>query len=130
MKFNVGITPDVEMTFGELFFMGLDRERYYYDREKGERTNKLEARVYNVASSVQGEQLQVEIPEYVDLKEIKFNSPVQLKNPILTARAQANGNFANVIWTIKAEDIIEGVKSFNKKTEHVKEPALAGSDKK
>lgn len=130
MKFNVGITPDVEMTFGELFFMGLDRERYYYDREKGERTNKLEARVYNVASSVQGEQLQVEIPEYVDLKEIKFNSPVKLKNPILTARAQANGNFANVIWTIKAEDIIEEGKGFAKKTEPVKEPALAGSDKK
>lgn len=130
MKFNVGIVPNVELTFGELFFMGLDRERYYFDREKGERTDKLESRVYNVASSVQGEQLQVEIPHYVDLKEIGFNKPIQLKNPTISARAQANGNFANVIWTVKAEDIIEEGKGFAKKTEPVKEPALAGSDKK
>lgn len=130
MKFNVGIAPDVEMTFGKLFFMGMDRERYHFDRDKGERTDKLEARVYNVSSSVQREQLQVEVPGHIDLKEIDFNSPVVLKNPRISARAQANGSFANVIWKVEADDIIEEGKGFAKKTEPVKEPALAGSDKK
>lgn len=130
MKFSVGIAPDVEMTFGKLFFVGIDRERYYFDREKGERTDKLEARVYNVSSSVQREQLQVEIPAHIDLKEFEFNSPVVLKNPRISARAQANGNFANVIWKVEADDIFEEGKGFAKKTEPVKETALAGSDKK
>ncbi|MFB4260959.1 DUF961 family protein [Shouchella clausii] len=130
MKFSVGIAPDVEMTFGELFFVGIDRERYYFDREKGERTDKLEARVYNLSSSVQREQLQVEVPAHIDLKEFEFNSLVYLKNPRISARAQANGTFANVIWKIEADDIIEEGKGFTKKPDTVKETALAGSDKK
>lgn len=124
MEFKTGIIP-AELTFGDLFFMGLKREKMYYDREKNERTDKLEARIYNLASSSQQEQIEVTLPEYVDLKEIQFNQAVKLKNPVIKARAQANGNFANVIWTVEAEDIIEiGANASVKKNEPV------GADKK
>lgn len=128
MEFKTGIIPD-ELTFGELFFMGLKREKMYYDREKNERTDQLEARIYNLASSTQQEQIEVTLPEYVDLKEIEFNQAVKLKNPVIKARAQANGNFANVIWTVEAEDIVPvGANAGIKKNETKNEPV--GADKK
>lgn len=130
MEFKTGIIPN-ELTFGDLFFMGLKREKMFFDRDKNERTDKLESRVYNLASSTQQEQIEVTIPEYVDLKEIEFNQPVKLKNPIIKARAQANGNFANVIWTVEAEDIIVvGSNGGVKKSETNKQPVGAGTDKK
>ncbi|MCY7879439.1 YdcP family protein, partial [Bacillus spizizenii] len=46
------IVPDINMTFGELKFLGLNRERYAY--VDGKRTDTLESRVYNLGSSVQG----------------------------------------------------------------------------
>lgn len=111
--------------------MGLKREKLFFDRDKNERTDKLESRVYNLASSTQQEQIEVTIPEYVDLKEIEFNQAVKLKNPIIKARAQANGNFANVIWTVEAEDIVEiGSNTGVKKIDPNKEPVGAGTDKK
>lgn len=130
MEFKTGIIAD-ELTFGDLFFMGLKRERMFFDREKNERTDKLEARIYNLSSSTQKEQIEVTIPDYVDLKEIEFNKKVKLKNPIIKARAQSNGNFANVIWTVEAEDILEvGSNSSMKKSEPNKELVGAGTDKK
>ncbi|MCJ7842633.1 YdcP family protein [Lederbergia sp. NSJ-179] len=130
MEFKTGIIPN-ELTFGDLFFMGLKREKMFFDRDKNERTDKLESRVYNLASSTQKEQIEVTIPEYVDLKEIDFNKQVNLKNPVIKARAQANGNFANVIWTVEAEDIIEvGSSGGVKKNEPNKEPVGVGGEKK
>lgn len=130
MEFKTGIIPN-ELTFGDLFFMGLKREKMFFDRDKNERTDKLESRVYNLASSTQQEQIEVTIPEYVDLKEIEFNQPVKLKNPTIKARAQANGNFANVVWTVEAEDIIVvGSNAGGKKSDPSKEPVGAGTDKK
>ena len=128
MEFKTGIIPD-ELTFGDLFFMGLKRERMFFDRDKNQRTDILESRVYNLSSATQKEQIEVTLPEYIDLKEIEFNKQVKLKNPVIKARAQANGNFANVVWTVEAEDIVEmGVNS--KKDELKKEPVGAGADKK
>ena len=128
MEFKTGIIPD-ELTFGDLFFMGLKRERMFFDRDKNQRTDILESRVYNLSSATQKEQIEVTLPEYIDLKEIEFNKQVKLKNPVIRARAQANGNFANVVWTVEAEDIVEmGVNS--KKDELKKEPVGAGADKK
>ncbi len=132
MEFKTGIIPN-ELTFGDLFFMGLKREKMFFDRDKNERTDKLESRVYNLASSTQKEQIEVTLPEYVDLKEIDFNKQVTLKNPVIKARAQANGNFANVVWTVEAEDIVEvGSSGGMKKNEPNKEPVGvgAGTDKK
>ncbi|ASF27895.1 hypothetical protein WV34_03530 [Bacillus amyloliquefaciens] len=130
MEFKTGIIPN-ELTFGDLYFMGLKRERMFYDRDKNERTDKLESRIYNLSSSTQKEQIEVTIPEYIDLKEIEFNKQVKLKNPVIKARAQANGNFANVIWTVEAEDIIEGGSSGGiKKNEPSKEPVGVGGEKK
>ncbi|MCG5104664.1 DUF961 family protein [Oceanobacillus alkalisoli] len=130
MEFKTGIIPN-ELTFGDLFFMGLKRERMFYDREKNQRTDQLESRIYNLASSTQKEQIEVTLPEYIDLKEIDFNKQVNLKNPVIRARAQANGNFANVIWTVEAEDIIEvGSSGGVKKNESNKDPVGAGGEKK
>ncbi|WP_373895170.1 DUF961 family protein [Virgibacillus sp. CBA3643] len=132
MKFKSGIRPEEEVTFGNLIFMGLDREKMFFDRDKGQRTDILESRIYNIASSAQKEQLEVTIPDYIDLKEIEFQQPIKLKNPIIKARAQANGNFANVVWTLEAEDIIEiGQPSISdKKPEPVKDASKESSDKK
>ncbi|MGO5675657.1 YdcP family protein [Bacillus subtilis] len=98
------IVPDINMTFGELKFLGLNRERYAY--VDGKRTDTLESRVYNLGSSVQGGQIEVTIPAYVDLKEFDFFKDVELKNPKIMASARANGNFANVNWTVEAEDLL------------------------
>lgn len=35
------IVPDINMTFGDMKFMGLNRERYVYDRENNKRTDVL-----------------------------------------------------------------------------------------
>ncbi|MDO6448988.1 DUF961 family protein [Oceanobacillus profundus] len=128
MEFRTGIIPD-ELTFGDLFFMGLKRERMFFDRDKNQRTDILEARIYNLSSATQKEQIEVTLPENIDLKEIEFNKQVKLKNPVIRARAQANGNFANVVWTVEAEDIIE-MGANSKKDELKKEPVGAGADKK
>ncbi|MDZ5722236.1 DUF961 family protein, partial [Bacillus sp. SXabc123] len=48
----------------------------------------------------------VTIPAYVDLKEFDFFKDVELKNPKIMASARANGNFANVNWTVEAEDLV------------------------
>ncbi|MCY8745470.1 YdcP family protein [Bacillus licheniformis] len=98
------IVPDINMTFGELKFLGLNRERYAY--VDGKRTDTLESRVYNLGSSVQGGQIEVTIPAYVDLKEFDFFKDVELKNPKISASARANGTFANVNWTVEAEDLV------------------------
>jgi len=98
------IVPDINMTFGELKFLGLNRERYAY--VDGKRTDTLESRVYNIGSSVQGGQIEVTIPAYVDLKEFDFFKDVELKNPKISASARANGTFANVNWTVEAEDLV------------------------
>ncbi|MBP2079787.1 DUF961 family protein [Oceanobacillus polygoni] len=125
MEFKTGIIPD-ELTFGDLFFMGLKRERMFFDRDKNQRTDILEARVYNLSSATQKEQIEVTLPEYIDLKEIEFNKQVKLRNPVIKARAQANGNFANVVWTVEAEDILE----MGASSKQNKEPVGAGVDKK
>lgn len=134
MNFKSGIAPLSNETFGTLIFMGLEREKMYFDRDKGERTDKLEARIYNVGSSIQKGQIEVTIPEYVDLKEFEFMSEVELVHPRISARAQANGNFANVIYTLTAEDIVPAGQSqkttFDKKPQDNKEPVGAGADKK
>ena len=98
------IVPDINMTFGELKFLGLNRERYAY--VDGKRTDTLESRIYNLGSSVQGGQIEVTIPAYVDLKEFEFFKDVELKNPKISASARANGTFANVNWTVEAEDLV------------------------
>lgn len=103
MNFNF-IVPDEKMTFGELKFLGLNRERYAY--VDGKRTDNLESRIYNLGSSVQGGQIEVTVPAYVELKEYDFFQDVELKNPKISAGARANGNFANVNWTVEVEDIL------------------------
>lgn len=125
MDFKTGIQP-ADSTFGELLFVGLKREKFEYDRDKGRRTDNLEARIYNLVSETQQEQIEVTLAEHVDEKEIQFNKKVKLINPLIKARAQANGNFANVIWTVEAEDIVEIGASANT---NVKKESLSESKK-
>ena len=128
MNFRSGIKPDAKITFGDMIFMGLARERREYDPDKTFQERKLQSRIYNLGSSTQGEQIEVTVPEYVDEKEIGFTQPVELKNPTISARAQASGNgFANVVWTVEAEDIVEVGK---KAKEPMNEPVGAGVEKK
>lgn len=100
------IVPDKEKTFGAMNFLGHNRDRFQYDRVNNRRTDVLEARVYNLGSSGQGGQIEVTIPGEVELKELDFNEPVELLNPMITSSAQANGNFATVRWTVTADDIV------------------------
>lgn len=100
------IVPNIEETFGEVKFMGLNRDRFVFDRVRNQRTDQLESRTYNLGSSCQGGQIEVTLPASVELKEFDFMSDVILVNPIIQAQARANGNFANVSWTVVADDII------------------------
>src|SRR5699024_3423801 len=98
---------DPEVSLGNLVFLGLKREKYYFDREKGQLTDKLEARIYNLASDLHQGQIEVTLPEHKDLKEIEFMKKVKVRKPIMSVRGQANNNFVNIIWRIDAEDIVE-----------------------
>lgn len=100
------IVPNIAETFGEVKFMGLNRDRFVFDRVANKRTDQLESRTYNLGSSCQGGQIEVTLPADVELKEFDFMSSVELVNPIIKAQARANGNFANVSWTVLADDII------------------------
>ncbi|WP_342689215.1 DUF961 domain-containing protein [Bacillus pumilus] len=100
------IVPNIAETFGEVKFMGFNRERFVYDRATNKRTNELESRTYNLGSSCQGGQIEVTLPAAVELKEFDFMSDVELVNPIIQAQARPNGNFANLAWTVTADDII------------------------
>ncbi|MGG0001089.1 YdcP family protein [Bacillus safensis] len=100
------IVPNIAETFGEIKFMGLNRDRFVFDRVANKRTDQLESRTYNLGSSCQGGQIEVTLPAAVELKEFDFMSDVELVNPIIQAQARANGNFANVSWTVVADDII------------------------
>lgn len=130
MKMNLNfIVPDINMTFGEMKFMGLNRERYAY--VNGERTDELESRIYNLASAVQGGQVEVTIPGYVDLKEIPAFADVELKNPKIRASAAASSSttgrtFANLNWYVEAEDIVVKGASASKPTS----ATTASNDKK
>ncbi|KFI04913.1 helicase processivity factor HelP [Bacillus inaquosorum] len=102
------IVPDINMTFGDMKFMGLNKERYVYDRENNKRTDVLESRIYNIASAVQGGQIEVTIPEYAGAKEIPPFADIELKNPKISAIAtsQRDSTFANVMWKLEADDIV------------------------
>lgn len=131
MNFKVGICPDEQFTFGNLAFVGLEREKKKFDQALGRSTDIIEKRIYNVISSVQKESLQVSIPDHIDLKEFEFQQPVKLQNPKITARAQSNGNFANVVWTLEAEDIIPVDQNGNRdKKIDSNKPVINADDKK
>ncbi|WP_339208988.1 YdcP family protein [Bacillus sp. FSL R5-0432] len=120
------IVPNIAETFGEVKFMGFNRERFVYDRATNKRTNELESRTYNLGSSCQGGQIEVTLPAAVELKEFDFMSDVELVNPIIQAQARPNGNFANLAWTVTADDII--LKGSNANTSKV--TTAATNDKK
>ncbi|MCY8272960.1 YdcP family protein [Bacillus sonorensis] len=121
------IVPDINKTFGEMKFMGLNKERYVYDRENNKRTDVLESRVYNIASAVQGGQIEVTIPEYAGAKEIPAFADIELKNPKISAMAttQRESTFANVNWKLEAEDIVVKGASASKPA-----TTTSGNDKK
>ncbi|MBK4214145.1 DUF961 domain-containing protein [Bacillus pumilus] len=122
------IVPNIAETFGEIKFMGLNRDRFVFDRVANKRTDQLESRTYNLGSSCQGGQIEVTLPAAVELKEFDFMSDVELVNPIIQAQARANGNFANVSWTVVADDII--LKGSNANAAKVTPSAPATNDKK
>ncbi|MGE6626814.1 YdcP family protein [Bacillus pumilus] len=122
------IVPNIAETFGEVKFMGFNRERFVYDRVRQQRTDQLESRTYNLGSSCQGGQIEVTLPAAVELKEFDFMSDVELVNPIIQAQARANGNFANLAWTVVADDII--LKGSNANASKVTPSASATNDKK
>ncbi|MCL4097213.1 hypothetical protein BV454_00531 [Bacillus altitudinis] len=122
------IVPNIEETFGEVKFMGLNRDRFVFDRVRNQRTDQLESRTYNLGSSCQGGQIEVTLPASVELKEFDFMSDVILVNPIIQAQARANGNFANVSWTVVADDII--LKGSNVNASKVTPAAPATNEKK
>lgn len=109
MNFTTGIVPDIKETFGDLLFAGFKRDKFEFnqDTQRVDR-DKLEARVYNLMSSVQGEQIEITIPGDIDLKEFNFAQKVALVNPRITARATSSKDttFANMIFTVTADDII------------------------
>ncbi|MFI8721463.1 YdcP family protein [Bacillus altitudinis] len=122
------IVPNITETFGEIKFMGLNRDRFVFDRVANKRTDQLESRTYNLGSSCQGGQIEVTLPAAVELKEFDFMSDVELVNPIIQAQARANGNFANVSWTVVAGDII--LKGSNVNASKVTPAAPATNEKK
>ncbi|AMM96320.1 YdcP family protein [Bacillus pumilus] len=122
------IVPNITETFGEIKFMGLNRDRFVFDRVANKRTDQLESRTYNLGSSCQGGQIEVTLPAAVELKEFDFMSDVELVNPIIQAQARANGNFANVSWTVVADDII--LKGSNVNASKVTPAAPATNEKK
>ncbi|BCC50914.1 MULTISPECIES: YdcP family protein [Bacillaceae] len=125
------IVPDIEKTFGAMNFLGHNRDRFQYDRVNNRRTDVLEARVYNLGSSGQGGQIEVTIPGEVELKELDFNEPVELLNPMITSSAQANGNFASVRWTVTADDIVSlKTRSASTGSNSVKTPNTSSDEKK
>ncbi|MEH6872067.1 YdcP family protein [Bacillus safensis] len=122
------IVPNITETFGEIKFMGLNRDRFVFDRVANKRTDQLESRTYNLGSSCQGGQIEVTLPAAVELKEFDFMSDVELVNPVIQAQARANGNFANVSWTVVADDII--LKGSNVNASKVTPAAPATNEKK
>ena len=54
-----------------------------------------------MASSVQQGQIEVTVPDYVDLIEFEAFADVELVNPQISAMAMTAGNFANLNWTVK-----------------------------
>ncbi|KIL13578.1 YdcP family protein [Bacillus pumilus] len=122
------IVPNIAETFGEVKFMGFNRERFVYDRVRQQRTDQLESRTYNLGSSCQGGQIEVTLPAAVELKEFDFMSDVELVNPIIQAQARANGTFANLAWTVVADDII--LKGSNTNASKVTSAVPATNDKK
>ncbi|MBU8576663.1 YdcP family protein [Priestia sp. WB3] len=122
------IVPNITETFGEIKFMGLNRDRFVFDRVANKRTDQLESRTYNLGSSCQGGQIEVTLPAAVELKEFDFMSDVELVNPIIQAQARANGNFANVSWTVVVDDII--LKGSNVNASKVTPAAPATNEKK
>ncbi|SDI97405.1 DUF961 family protein [Natribacillus halophilus] len=133
MSYQNGIFAD-PATFGELRFVGHQRDRYKFDRVRQQRTDILEGRVYKLVSSVQRSEIEVEVPEHVGEIEFDFMEPVEVKHPLITGMAQAQNNFAQIRWMTRVEDIVKAnagsgmtsVASSSSKKESITE----GTDKK
>ncbi|MGK9488068.1 DUF961 family protein [Bacillus sp. TV3D] len=121
------IVPNNRETFGDCKFLGFKREKYVYDQVNQKRTDELESRTYNLAASCQGGPVEVILPASCELKEYDFMENVELINPIIEARATSNGNFANINWVIRADDIV--IKGSNNNSSKVT-PTATTNDKK
>ena len=100
------IIPEVSKTFGDLMYLGKEERFPYVDGKKGETPTGA---IYKLASSVQGGEVSVYIEGTP--KEFDFMSKVLIKDVKITHRAQVSGNFANVITSINAVDIVPADKN-------------------
>jgi Bacterial protein of unknown function (DUF961). len=105
MRLAEDIKVNVNETFGELLFSAMRRENKKVDK-KGDLTEEIEKRTYDLKCKKQGMMIQVSLPPEVEKKEYEYNAVVELVEPKL--KAVANNNFPNVEvnWYINAKDII------------------------
>lgn len=109
MRLANGIVIEKEKTFGQLKFSALRRE-VFIQNEDGTASTEVKERTYDLKCRTQGRMIQVSIPAMVPLKEIDYNTEVELINPVADTVANATFQGADVDWFIKAEDIILKVK--------------------
>jgi len=105
MRLANGIVIDKEATFGNLKFSALRRE-VYIQNEDGTVSNEIKERTYDLKSRGQGRMIQVSIPATVPLKELDYNTEVEIINPVADTVANATFQGADVDWYIKADDIM------------------------
>lgn len=89
---------DLNATFGDLYFMGVD-EKFKY--EDGKKTGEI-LYAYKLASTGQGEQITVKVPKKVDLE---LMSICELVNVDAKQYVQSTGDFNSIQPSIKADDI-------------------------
>nr|WP_034562847.1 YdcP family protein [Carnobacterium gallinarum] len=105
MRLAEGIVIEKEATFGVLKFSALRRE-IRIQNEDGTASNNIKERTYDLKSKGQGRMIQVSIPASVALKELDYNTEVELVNPVANTVASATYQGADVDWYIKADDIV------------------------
>lgn len=104
MKF---IIPDVEKTFGRMIYMGCEKVYEYVDRKK---TDKVIGYLYKVGSSEQGQEISVKIMKSIQVENYNFGDEVEFLNLQVKPYAiPVNERFANVGYSIVAEDIVSAV---------------------
>lgn len=123
MRLANGIILEKDATFGELKFSALRRE-VRIQNEDGTVSEEIKERTYDLKSKGQGRMIQVSIPASVPLKELDYNTRVEIINPIADTVATATFRGADVNWYIKADDIVLSKDTSLKNQQSKKEPII------
>lgn len=94
------VIPNMEKTFGLLKFSALRRE-VFLQNEDGTVSSEVKELTYDLKSREQGRMIQVSIPASVPLKEIDYNTEVDIINPVADTVANAIFRGADFITSLK-----------------------------